>query len=174
MFADNHYRVLGIQRGANLKQIRKAYIRESKLHHPDMLDRNISESEWAAANRRFQSINAAYTILKDPVTRREYDRGLNAAERPVPEASSQSRPMGRSNQPNRPRAPSPSSQFNRVFRESPNPPNYFSNAFGSPTSMDRLQNHFKSLDIFNKVALICIVLMFFYVLLVLWSYIFRR
>lgn len=171
MSAGNYYRILGIQRGANLKQIRKAYIRESKLHHPDMLDRSISESEWAAANRRFQSINAAYTTLKDPVTRREYDRGLNAAER-APEASAPTHPRARqTNQPNR---PNPTSQFNRVFRESPNPPNYFSNAFGSPTGIDRLQNHFKSLDIFNRVALIFIVLMFFYVLLVLWSYIFGR
>ena len=37
--------------------------------HPDKVD----EKDKAAASRRFQRLNEAYSILRDPVKRRQYD-----------------------------------------------------------------------------------------------------
>ena len=39
--------------------------------HPD----RVSEVEKAAASHRFQKLNEAYSVLRDPVKRRQYDRG---------------------------------------------------------------------------------------------------
>lgn len=37
--------------------------------HPDKVD----EKDKAAASRRFQRLNEAYSVLRDPVKRRQYD-----------------------------------------------------------------------------------------------------
>ena len=39
--------------------------------HPD----KVPENERAAAVKRFQKLNEAYSVLRDPVKRRQYDRG---------------------------------------------------------------------------------------------------
>jgi hypothetical protein len=62
------YKVLGIPRDAAVRQIRAAYRKLAKLHHPDDCP---GDAEAAA---RFRDITDAYNILSDPAFREIYDR----------------------------------------------------------------------------------------------------
>lgn len=61
------YRVLGVERGAGEKDIKKAYRTLALKYHPD---RNSGNAEAA---ERFKEIGEAYEILTDPHRRRIYD-----------------------------------------------------------------------------------------------------
>ncbi|RDB26150.1 DnaJ subfamily A member 2 [Hypsizygus marmoreus] len=66
------YDVLGVSPDASEAEIRKAYMKKAKEHHPD---KNINNPE---ANEKFQEMAAAYEILNDPQTREAYDtRGMD-------------------------------------------------------------------------------------------------
>ena len=64
----DYYDTLGISRTADEKEIRQAYRRLARQHHPDV---NPSDAEAA---ERFKSINAAYEVLSDADKRAKYDR----------------------------------------------------------------------------------------------------
>ncbi|KAI5122537.1 hypothetical protein M0805_005264 [Coniferiporia weirii] len=59
------YDLLGVPPTASENDIKKAYRKKAKEHHP-----NINDPE---ASKRFQEIGAAYEILSDPSTREVYD-----------------------------------------------------------------------------------------------------
>lgn len=63
------YEVLGIPSTASQTQIKEAYIKLSKQHHPDVSDSEDSKLQ-------FQLIVDAYNILGNIPSRRMYDRGL--------------------------------------------------------------------------------------------------
>ena len=71
MSAQNHYDTLGLDRRCTTAQIRAAYRRLVKEHHPDV---NHTAPE---ATRRAQAFNTAHAALSDPVRRAEYDRELD-------------------------------------------------------------------------------------------------
>ena len=60
------YDVLGVSRDATQDDIRKAYRRLAREHHPDV-------NQDPEADRRFKEINLAYQTLSDPARRRQYD-----------------------------------------------------------------------------------------------------
>jgi hypothetical protein len=62
------YAVLGVPRDATLRQVKAAYRKLAKRHHPDACPGDPS----AAA--RFRDITDASNILSDPVSRQIYDR----------------------------------------------------------------------------------------------------
>ncbi|KAF9532577.1 hypothetical protein CPB83DRAFT_847002 [Crepidotus variabilis] len=62
------YELLGVSPNASDDDIKKAYKRKAKEHHPD---KNINDPE---AGQKFQEIAAAYEILSDPNTRTVYDQ----------------------------------------------------------------------------------------------------
>ena len=64
----NHYQVLGVSKDASSKEIRAAFIRLSKELHPDVNKLTLKQS-----NGSFVDVNEAYSVLSNPVTRREYD-----------------------------------------------------------------------------------------------------
>jgi len=64
----DYYDILGVPRGADEKDIRQAYRRLARQHHPD-----VNPGDDAAAER-FKSINAAYEVLSDADKRAKYDR----------------------------------------------------------------------------------------------------
>ena len=66
--ARNFYDILGVPRSASDKDIRKAYRRLARQHHPDV---NPGDK---AAEARFKEINAAHEVLSDAEKRRKYDR----------------------------------------------------------------------------------------------------
>ena len=71
MSAQNHYDTLGLDRRCTTAQIRAAYRRLVKQHHPDV---NHTAPE---ATRRVQALNTAHAALSDSVRRAEYDRELD-------------------------------------------------------------------------------------------------
>ena len=68
-FRRDFYKILGVSRNANTNQIKKAYRKLAKEHHPD---RNPDDPN---ANEKFQDLGAAYEALSDPDKRKLYDRG---------------------------------------------------------------------------------------------------
>jgi len=73
------YEVLGVATDASADDIRKAYRKLAKQHHPDLNPGN------DAAERRFKDVSAANELLSDPDKRARFDRGEideTGAERP--------------------------------------------------------------------------------------------
>jgi DnaJ-class molecular chaperone len=65
----NYYQVLGIDKGANQEEIKRAFRRMASLYHPDHNPQNPKEAE-----EKFKEINQAYEVLSDEARRRQYDR----------------------------------------------------------------------------------------------------
>ena len=64
----NYYDILGVNKGASEKDIRQAFRRLARKHHPDV---NPNDE---TAEEKFKEINEAYTVLNDPNSRKKYDR----------------------------------------------------------------------------------------------------
>lgn len=65
--ADDLYAVLGVSRSATAEEIKKAYRRLARQHHPDA---NPGDAE---AEVRFKEVAQAYEVLSDPERRSRYD-----------------------------------------------------------------------------------------------------
>lgn len=70
------YEILGVSHQASVEEIKAARKKLSRELHPDVTGGN------KPAEDRLKEINAAYSILKDPEKRREYDRLGEAGARP--------------------------------------------------------------------------------------------
>jgi len=62
----DYYETLGVPRDADLEQIKKAYRKLARTHHPDM-------SKAPDAEARFKDVAEAYATLKDTAKRAAYD-----------------------------------------------------------------------------------------------------
>ncbi|MDR3520558.1 MAG: J domain-containing protein [Acidocella sp.] len=67
--AEDLYKVLGVTKAASVDDIRKAYRKLAKQHHPDLNPGN------KAAEEKFKLVSAANEILSDPAKRARYDAG---------------------------------------------------------------------------------------------------
>lgn len=63
-FEKDYYKVLGVPETASDKELGRAYRKLAKQYHPDANP---------GAEDRFKEISAAYDVLGDPATRKEYD-----------------------------------------------------------------------------------------------------
>ena len=63
----DYYQTLGLKRDATTPEIKKAFRKLAREHHPDKRPGD------AAAERRFKDINEAHAVLSDPEKRRKYD-----------------------------------------------------------------------------------------------------
>jgi len=70
-----HYEVLGVGSGAPAGEIRRAYLRLVRTHHPDAKP-GASAADREDAGRHIRAINAAWTVLGHPARRRAYDESL--------------------------------------------------------------------------------------------------
>jgi hypothetical protein len=70
----DHYALLGVRSDASAREIRRAYRRLARRHHPDLNPR-------ADGPERFAELAQAYSILNDPARRARYDQTL---PRPTP------------------------------------------------------------------------------------------
>ena len=59
----DYYSILGVPRNASEKELKQAYKKMSMRHHPDR----------GGDEAKFKEVNEAYSTLKDPVKRRQYD-----------------------------------------------------------------------------------------------------
>ena len=64
--ADDYYEILGVARDASAPEIRRAYRRLARRHHPD---RNPEPD----GPERFRTLAEAYGVLNDPARRARYD-----------------------------------------------------------------------------------------------------
>ena len=64
----DYYRTLGVPRTASDEEIRKAFRKLARQHHPDVAKNKISAEE------KFKEINEAYEVLGDPEKRKRYDQ----------------------------------------------------------------------------------------------------
>ncbi|HEX5913549.1 MAG TPA: J domain-containing protein, partial [Rubrobacter sp.] len=74
------YGLLGVPRGATDDDIRKAYRRLARKHHPD------ANPDDPHAEERFKEIQQAHEILSNPIKRRAYDE----RSRPSPQRRARS------------------------------------------------------------------------------------
>ena len=68
MAGKDYYNILGVNRDANEREIKQAYRKLARKHHPDVNPGNKS------AEARFKQVNEAYEILSDKEKRQKYDR----------------------------------------------------------------------------------------------------
>lgn len=75
----DYYQVLGVDRNASQDEIKRAFRRLAREHHPDV------RKDDPKANERFKEINEAYQVLNDPQRRAQYDRFGTVEPFPVPD-----------------------------------------------------------------------------------------
>lgn len=63
----DYYEVLGVSKDASPEEIKKAYRRLARKHHPDV-------SKEPDAEEKFKEVKEAYDVLSDPQRRANYDR----------------------------------------------------------------------------------------------------
>src|SRR5216683_5512350 len=63
----DYYKVLGVERNATAAQIKSAYRKLARKHHPDVNPNN------KQAEQLFKQANEAYQVLSDPEKRKKYD-----------------------------------------------------------------------------------------------------
>ena len=64
----DYYKILGVEKGADAKEIKKAYRRLARKYHPDVNPNNTEASE------KFREISEAYEVLGDEEKRQVYDK----------------------------------------------------------------------------------------------------
>jgi len=64
----DYYNTLGVKRGASEKEIKSAFRKLARKHHPDL---NPNDRE---AEARFKDVSEAYEVLSDPEKRKKYDQ----------------------------------------------------------------------------------------------------
>ena len=64
----DYYQTLGIARDASAKDIKSAFRKAARKHHPDVNPGDKSAEE------KFKAINEAYEVLSDPEKRKKYDQ----------------------------------------------------------------------------------------------------
>lgn len=64
----DYYKILGVDKNASQEDIKKAYRKLARKHHPDL---NPDDKE---AQKKFQQINEANEVLSDPENRKKYDQ----------------------------------------------------------------------------------------------------
>lgn len=84
----DYYEILGVQKSASADDIRKAYRRLARKHHPDL---NPGDK---ASEDRFKSVQEAYDILSDQKKRQTYDQYGFYTENPPPNPGAGTGPGG--------------------------------------------------------------------------------
>jgi molecular chaperone DnaJ len=68
---NDYYAILGVAKGASAEEIKLAYRKASRAHHPDIV------GHTPKAEEKFKQINAAFEVLSDPKKREMHDLGVD-------------------------------------------------------------------------------------------------
>jgi hypothetical protein len=71
------YRVLGVARDASPAELRRAYLRLARAHHPDRFI-GAPAARQAEAERRMQELTQAWSLVGDELRRHEHDARAGA------------------------------------------------------------------------------------------------
>src|SRR5258708_20540427 len=63
----DYYETLGVSRGADAEEVKRAYRKQARKYHPDV-------SKEKNAEEKFKNVQEAYEVLKDPEKRDAYDQ----------------------------------------------------------------------------------------------------
>jgi hypothetical protein len=74
----DHYETLGVARDATSDEIRAAYVRLAKVHHPDRRHHE-DPGRRSEADAVMKAANQAWAVLRSPERRRAYDEVLRPA-----------------------------------------------------------------------------------------------
>ncbi|HVN37907.1 MAG TPA: DnaJ domain-containing protein [Myxococcota bacterium] len=77
-----YHDLLGVERNADAKEIKRAYFRLSREYHPDRYFRRDLGHFGARLERIFRKVAEAYELLSDPNTRAEIERSLASGPAP--------------------------------------------------------------------------------------------
>jgi len=66
---NDYYETLGVSKDASTQEVKKAFKKLARKHHPDVNKDNPKEAE-----KKFKKISEAYEVLADPEKRSRYDR----------------------------------------------------------------------------------------------------
>jgi curved DNA-binding protein len=66
----DYYATLGVAKSVSADELKKAYRRLAREHHPDLHP----EKNKARASEKFKELNEAYEVLSDPAKRAKYDQ----------------------------------------------------------------------------------------------------
>jgi curved DNA-binding protein len=64
----DYYATLGVSKTASDKELKQAYRKLARKHHPD-----VNQGDKAGADKKIKEINEAYEVLGDPEKRKKYD-----------------------------------------------------------------------------------------------------
>ncbi|WP_116125898.1 DnaJ C-terminal domain-containing protein [Lewinella sp. IMCC34183] len=64
----DYYQTLGVDKGADEKQLKKAFRKLARQYHPDVAP------DDPEAEQKFKAVNEAYAVLSDPEKRAKYDK----------------------------------------------------------------------------------------------------
>ena len=76
-----HYQILGVEPDVPAGEIKRAYRKLVKSHHPDLEHHRLSSSEKEKATEQMRILNEAYETLMDQARRAFYDRSIGIARR---------------------------------------------------------------------------------------------
>lgn len=133
--ARSHYETLSVSRSSTAKEIKARFYELSRKHHPDV-------SPDSA--KKFTEINAAYSVLREEKSRRDYDKTLPGERTPLGQAASGYRPAsGLSRRRTRPMGTPPSSPFRGAYPLQPNRPAGFGYGDNPSPERDVRNQHFE-------------------------------
>ncbi len=73
-----HYDILGVSPNADAVALRKAYLHQARMHHPDF---HAVDGQREDAEERMRLVNEAWAVVGDTTSRERYDRDLRLSGR---------------------------------------------------------------------------------------------